>query len=597
MQFGLALAGTIAAGVITTLSIAQSQQPAAPAAAAAMSTTPFDVTITIDANAKMGPMKPIYNYFGADEPNYAYMPDGEKLIKDIGALNKRPAYFRAHSMMVTGDGTPALKWGSTNMYREDAEGRPIYDWTIADKIFDTYIKNGVRPYAQIGFMPEALSTTPQPYKHNWKPGDPYSDIYTGWSYPPKDYDKWRELVYQWVKHCVERYGKDEVATWYWEVWNESNAGNPRTGAYWRGTPEEFRKLHDYAIDGVRKALPNAIVGGPDTAGPGGQWMRDFLEHCLRGKNFANGGTGTPIDFIAFHAKGSPAYVDANGRGIPQDQAKTTPGHVRMGISNQLRAIDSGFGIVASYPELKSKPIIIGESDPDGCAACQATVYPQNGYRNNELYASYTAASYARKHLLADKHGVNLEGAITWAFEFEDQPIFAGFRVMSTDGGIDLPVFNVFRMMGKMDGDRLKIQSTGEIPLDEIVARGVRAEKPDVSAMATIDGNNMAILTWHYHDDEIPGPDAAITMALKNIPHNGTVQMTQYLIDANHTNPYNLWKKMGSPPEPNAQQMAQLDAEGNLKALGPATPVTVTGGAADIKLQLVRQGVSLTVLSW
>ena len=193
-----------------------------------------------------------------------------------------------------------------------------------------------------------------------------------------------------------------MESWYWETWNEPNIG------YWRGTHEEFCKLHDYAIDAVRRALPTARVGGPDVAGHGGKFQEDFLAHCLRGANHATRRTGTPIDFVSFHAKGSPRYVD---------------GHVRMGIANQLRTIDEGFRIVASFPELKDKPIVIGESDPEGCAACQGK---QLGYRNGTMYSSYTAASFARKHDLADEHGVNLAGALTWAFEFEDQPLFAGF---------------------------------------------------------------------------------------------------------------------------------------------------------------------------
>jgi xylan 1,4-beta-xylosidase len=222
------------------------------------------------------------------------------------------------------------------------------------------------------------------------PAAKYDQIFTGWAYPPKDYDKWGELVFQWVQHCIQRYGREEVEAWYWEVWNEPNIG------YWRGTPEEFHKLHDYAIAAVRRALPTASVGGADTAGSGGKFTRDFLDHCLRGTNYATGQKGTPLDFIAFHAKGSPTYID---------------GHVRMGIANQLRTIDDGFRIVASYPELKDKPIVIGESDPEGCAACQG---PQLAYRNGTMYSSYTAASFARKHDLATKHGVNLVGALTWA---------------------------------------------------------------------------------------------------------------------------------------------------------------------------------------
>ena len=333
--------------------------------------------------------------FGADEPNFAYMKDGKKLLAELSRLAPgRSVYFRTHNLLTSGDGTPALKWGSTNAYREDEKGNPVYDWTILDRIFDTYLQQGLKPYVQIGFMPKDLSTKPLPYQHSWTPTAKYDEIFTGWAYPPKDYAKWGELVYQWAKHCVERYGRAEVEQWYWEVWNEANIG------YWRGTPEEFRKLHDFAIAGVRRALPTARVGGPDTAGSGGQFMRDFLEHCLRGENYATGAKGTPLDFIAFHAKGAPRFVD---------------GHVQMGIANQLRTIDAGFQIVASYPELKGKPIVIGESDPDGCAACQG---PQLGYRNTTMYSSYTAASVAREYELADKHGVNFDAALTWAFEFE-----------------------------------------------------------------------------------------------------------------------------------------------------------------------------------
>src|SRR5262249_537528 len=152
-------------------------------------------------------------------------------------------------------------------------------------------------------------------------------IYTGWAHPPEDYGKWAELIYQWTRHCVARYGRAEVEQWYWEVWNEPNIG------YWQGTPEEFYKLHDYAINALPRALPTARVGGCDVAGGGNPFLYGFLDHCLRGTNEATSGIGTPTDFIAFHAKGAPRFVD---------------GHVQMGIANQLRDIDRGFAMVASF---------------------------------------------------------------------------------------------------------------------------------------------------------------------------------------------------------------------------------------------------------
>ena len=169
-------------------------------------------------------MKPIWAAFGYDEPNYTYMKDGKKLLTELAALSPVPVYVRAHNLLTTGDGAAALKWGSTNAYTEDANGKPVYYWKIVDSIMDTYVARGMKPIAEIGFMPEALSTNPQPYRHNWAPGTAYNNIYTGWAYPPRDYKKWAELVYQWVKHSVQRYGKEEVESWYWELWNEPNIG-------------------------------------------------------------------------------------------------------------------------------------------------------------------------------------------------------------------------------------------------------------------------------------------------------------------------------------------------------------------------------------
>ena len=541
-------------------------------AQASIAQSPFPVTIRIDASKPGADLKPIYRFFGADEPNYATMKDGRKLLAAIGQLGAPQTYFRAHSLLVTGDGTPALKWGSTNIYTEDKAGRPIYDFTIVDRIFETYLARGVKPYAQIGFMPQALSIKPDPYQHNWRPGLPYDDVYTGWAYPPSDYAKWGNLVYEWVKHCVEKFGRAEVEQWYWEVWNEPNIG------YWRGTPEEFHKLHDHAIAAVRRALPTARVGGPDVAGSGGKFMQDFLEHALRGTNHATGTIGTPLDFVSFHAKGAPTFVD---------------GHVRMGIAAQLRTIDDGFARIASFPELKQTPIVIGESDPDGCAACQG---PQLGYRNGTMFSSYTAAVFARKHLLAEQRGVNLEGALTWAFEFEDQPWFAGFRALATNG-VDLPVFNVFRMMAKLGGRRLPVESSGDLGVATIMRDGVRGA-PDVSALASLAPGKLAIMLWHYHDDDVAGPDASVQLSLAGLPiTGGNARVTHYRIDDTHSNAFAEWKRIGSPVAPTKAQYARLEASGQLTRLDAPPTMHIANGNAAVTFALPRQAVSLVLIEW
>jgi len=536
--------------------------------------------IRIDASEALGPMNPIWAWWGYDEPNYTYMNDGKKLLSEIAALSPVPVYVRTHSLLVTGNGTHGLKWGSTNAYTEDKNGNAIYDWTIVDKIFDTYIERGMKPFAQIGFMPEAMSSKPVPYRHFWKPGAEYNDIYTGWAYPPKDYKKWAELVYQWVLHSVERYGQKEVESWYWELWNEPNIG------YWQGTTEEYIKLYDYTADAVKRALPTAMIGGPEVTGPGweesAKFLRTFLDHVLKGKNYVTGKVGTPLDFITFHAKGNPKIID---------------NVVQMDMGTQLRDISKGFEIVASYPEFKNLPIIIGESDPEGCAACSEADYPHNAYRNGTLYASYTAASFSRKYELADHFGVNLLGAVTWGFEFEDQPWYAGFRDMATNG-VDKPVLNVFRMFGMMEGQRIKVaQDNLSYSYQKVRDESVRGENPDINAIASITDHSLTILVWNYHDNnDLNVPPSPISINIDNIPTDQAL-LNHYRIDQELSNSYSLWKNMGSPQNPSAEQLEDLENAGQLQLLSSPEWVKIKNGKTMIEMTLPRQGISFLSLKW
>jgi xylan 1,4-beta-xylosidase len=535
---------------------------------------PQPVTVTVDAGRTEGELKSVWRFFGADEPNYATMKDGRKLLVELGKLRQRQVYFRAHNLLSSGDGTPAFKWGSTNAYTEDKDGNPVYDWTIVDGIIDAYLKQGIRPYLQIGFMPEALSSAPKdvPYQHLWRPGFDYKLIATGWTYPPKSYEKWGELVYQWTRHNVERYGREEVEKWFFEIWNE-----PNSKFYWQGTPEEFYKLHDVAIAAVRRALPTARVGGPDVAGPGGTFMDGFLKHVSSGKNYVTGETGTPTDFLAFHAKGSPRFVD---------------GHVRMGISTHLKGADEGFAKIAGVPALAAKPIVIGESDPEGCAACPG---PQNAYRNGTMYSSYTAASFPRIWALAEKRRVNLEGVLTWAFEFEDQPWFAGYRQLSTNG-VDLPVLNVFRLFARLGEHKLPATSSGQVALEEIVANGVRGERSDVGTLATRDADGrIAVLLWNYHDDDLPGPDAAIQLSIAGLKGKAVSAATVWRVDKEHANAFTAWQKMGAPQSPNERQYVELEQASKMAPETLQAQPGASRGGVSFKLSVPRQGVALVVL--
>ncbi|MGI8988069.1 MAG: GH39 family glycosyl hydrolase [Bryobacteraceae bacterium] len=537
------------------------------------------VTIRVNAAETIGPFKPIYGYFGYDEPNYTYTKNGRKLIGELASLSGVPVYIRTHFMLATGDGTPGLKFGSTNAYTEDASGKAIYDWTITDRIFDTYLQAGAKPFVEIGFMPQALSTKPDPYHPTWIPGAKNDQYSIGWSYPPKDYAKWGELVNQWVRHAVQKYGRTEVATWYWEVWNEPDI------SYWHGTPEEYDKLYDYAADGVKRAFPEAKVGGPATTGPANtraaNFLRQFLEHCSSGRNAATGATGAPLDFITYHAKGRPAVAD---------------GHVRMGIAKNASDVDDGFKIVHSFAKFQNLPIVLSESDPEGCAACSARVYPPNAYRNGTLYPAYTAVMMKNIFELADREKTNIAGMLTWAFEFEDQPYFDGFRTLATNG-IDKPVLNIFRMAGLMRGERVKTESSGVVPLDAMMKDGVRGN-PDVDALAVRSEREISVVAWNYHDDDLPAPGAKVQLEIRGLSNGATrVLLRHYRIDDAHGNSWTAWKKMGSPQQPSPEQYAALEAAGQLQELESPRWIEARGGSAKLDFTLPRQGVSLLQLSW
>lgn len=553
------------------------------------------VTIRVDTTVKKGSMYPFWAWFGHDEPNYAYTPNGLKLLSALRDLSPVPVFMRAHNLLTSGDGAYALKWGSTNVYTEDASGKPIYDWKILDRIVDAYRARGMKPFVQLGFTPEALSSAPPnvPYRHFWKPGDPYNDIYTGWTYAPKDYKKWEELCYQVTRHFVEKHGRQEVESWWFELWNEPDIG------YWsgsvgpgggRGDPQaaqkaqtrrdEFNTLYDFTVEGVRRALATARIGGPEVTGGAQGMLRTFLQHTSSGTNDANGGIGTPLDLITFHAKGSPTFVD---------------NRVRMGVANQLRSIDRHFAVIREFPMYAKTPIVIGESDPEGCAACGVTHYPQNGYRNGTMFPTYTALQIARTYELADLHRVNLLGAVTWAFLFEDQPYFDGFRDLATNG-IAKPVLNTFRMLGQMSGDRVQAVSSAGLTVEEVRDQGVRGA-PDISALAARSSRSATVLIWNYHDDDLPAQPAPITLTIEGLPA-GRATVTHARIDDNHSNAYSAWLKTGSPQKPTSAQYAALEEASALQALTPARQVTIgRDGRVTEVFELPRKSVSFVEVSW
>lgn len=536
------------------------------------------VQIRVNLNAAEGPYAPIYRWFGYDEANYTTMTHGRELLRELHDLSPEPVYIRVHHLLTSGDGKAELKFSSTNIYSEDSTGKPVYSFSIIDEIFDAYRAAGVRPLVELGFMPKDLAAE-LPDRHvPYQVHYPQSTVSGMSNNPPKDYRKWEELVRVLTAHLVTRYGKDEVLNWFFEVWNEPDID------YWHATPQEYWKLYDYAVAGVRAALPGAKVGGPASTSPGHekayQFLKSFLEHVDSDRSAATGGP-IPIDFLSFHAKGQPAIHD---------------GVVTMGLNRELKDVDQGFALAASFPKFRRLPIILSEADPEGCAACSSKVNPANNYRNGTLYPAYTAAAYKAMFELEDRHQVNLISMLSWSFEFEDKDYFEGFRSLATNG-IDKPVINVFRMFGLMHGERVQAESSGAVALDTLLSTGVRGSA-DIDAFATRSEQEAAVLVWNYHDVNQPAPASAASVTISGIPAGVTrVLLEHFRIDETHSNAYTVWQKMGSPQQPTPEQYAELKSAGQLQLLASPVWLDVVDGKVTISMEMPRQSISLLHLKW
>jgi xylan 1,4-beta-xylosidase len=338
-------------------------------------------------------------------------------------------------------------------------------------------------------------------------------------------------------------------------------------------------MYDYAADGLHKALPTAKIGGCDITGGGSKFLAAFLAHCLNGTNYATGKKGSPLDLILFHAKGQPKVIN---------------GTVVMNVGTQMRNIRDAFVTVNMFGEVKNIPLVIGESDPEGCAACGMSTNPENAYRNGTMYSSYTAATFARKYLLADSFHVNLMGAVSWSFEFENQPWFAGFRDLATNG-VDKPVLNVFRMFGMMKGKRVATDGNQMYNLNTFTDSSVSGQ-PDIGAIAAKDKRSATIMVWNYHDEDKQAAPDEILINITGLPA-ASVTITEYRIDNKHSNSYEAWKKMGSPQNPTASQIAELERAGQLARKGKPFTMKVSNSKTHMTLWLARQGVSLLKLEW
>ncbi len=536
------------------------------------------VTVSVDATAAGTTLNDVWSWHGYDEDNYTTTQPSKDLLAALVSNSHDPIYIRTHFLLNNTSGPPGLKWGSTDVYSE-VNGQPVYNWKTLDSINDAITGAGAFPYFDFAFMPQALTSAPAgtPYRNST-----YTTLNGGCMYPPTSYAKWATLIDSVAAHVQNRYPNAEQ-NWVWELWNEPDGGYwmPNTSSLTAKT-NAYDTLFDYTEAALHSVMPNAQLSGPEMASP--YSIAPFLSHCATGKNAVTGATGTRLDQVSFHAKGGTAIVN---------------GHVEMSLRNQLILHKTGFTSVDTVNggEFKSKPIVVGEADPDGCAACPISTTPANAYRNVPAYGAYEAAMMKHTLTLADSLGVHLRALLAWAWEFNDstQPFIDGYRDLA-DNGVQKPVANVFKMLGRLHGTRIPVVSSGALGLAYILnnpsaLRGTQA--PDIDGIAAKSDSSVQVLLWNYHDDIVPVPDAVINLTV-TLPSTfpSQVYVTHWRMDTTHSNANTKWIAMGSPAHPTPSQLDTLHKYMQLELLNPQQQMTSANGQIALNFALPRFGVSL-----
>ncbi|MBW3091835.1 hypothetical protein KIH79_02480 [Bifidobacterium sp. 82T10] len=559
--------------------------------------------INVDATRATGPLGHDWRFIGYDECNYTYMPEGKRLLGRFGALPDAPYWVRAHFMFCSGNCYGSPKFGSTNIYTEDADGNPVYDFTHYDMILDAIVESGNKPFVELGFMPEALADP----KYRDQPHLPWVDLYhaNGWTYPPKSWEKWHAFIAALAAHLKERYGESELGTWYFELWNEPDIG------YWAGGDDGYCTLYDYTEDALHSVLPGARLSGPAVTGvfdggSGRRLLQAFLKHCREGENACTGGTGARLDFVTFHVKG------AHFPGGRPNADKAVPS-----VGNLVHQVEQGLDVIEAEG-FGDRHVVLSEADPDTWAAGNIADNSNMRFRNSEYYASYVAEAYDRIRLLGEARGIAVS-PLAWAFMFPQEECFAGTRSFSTQD-IDKPVFNAFRMLSRLGGERLAA-SGGIAPdvdlersIDEAYGKGTpqrytgEGAQTVIGCVATVDaaddaGANDAAddrravraLVYSHCDDIDVDESRDVEVSVAGL-RPGTYRLSHYRVDAAHSNAHTAWIAQGRPAYPQGEQYDAIRRAGELERLTDDRTVTVPADGEPLVLRFALPTHALSLLT-
>lgn len=443
---------------------------------------PQRATVTIDVKAQSRPFPHFWEQmFGSGRATLSLRDSYRQDLRAVKGITNFQ-YVRFHDILDDDVG----------VYDEDKNGNPVYNFSYVDQIYDGLLANGVRPFVELSFMPSKLAAPPMVHQAFW-----YQPIVS----PPKNWDRWGDLVYQFTKHLVDRYGTNEVSQWYFEVWNEPNID------FWAGDPKQqtYFKLYDYAARAIKRVSPRLRVGGPATAQAA--WVDSFIRHNVE--------NSVPMDFVSTHVYGNDSAENVFGTQeiIPRNEmvcraAKKVHDEVRVSARPDLPVIFSEYN--ASYmnePDV-TDTIFMGPWLADTVRQCDGLVHILSYWTFSDVF---------------DEQGVI------------KTPFYGGFGIVA-EGGVPKPAFNAFHLLHLLGNERIPVDSD--------------------SALATRrDDGSLAIAVWNYSAPKEMGVVKQVTLKLDGLA--GKHQVMLYRLDGSHGNVLPAYGAMGSPADPTQKQYELL----------------------------------------
>jgi xylan 1,4-beta-xylosidase len=474
--------------------------------------------IAVDYTLEKGPLNAMFNEcVGAGRANEGLRADWQQQLayvkKECGFR-----YIRMHGLLTDDMG----------VYKEDKNGKPEYNYMYVDVLFDYLLSIGIKPFVELGFMPLALAS-----------GDTTIFWWKGNVTPPKDYEKWGALIRNLTEHFTERYGADEVKTWYFEVWNEPNL----TPWFWTGTQEEYFKLYTYSAKAIKSVNPAYRVGGPATAGAA--WEGELIEYCKQ--------NNVPVDFISTHAYGvNQGYLDEYGN---------------MGTVLDRKPMSLSCDVLQSRKE-------ISESSMPG-KELHYTEWSASYTPADPIHDSYHEATYVLQKI--KQVGDAATSMSYWVFSdiFEEAgprftPFHGGFGMLTIQG-INKPVFYAYQFMNKL-GDTELVNS-------------------DSTSWVCKDGNgNIQALVWDftithpgdsvnnqvYYIRDLPSkPKGKLKLSISKVPE-GSYSLEIYKVGYRCNDAYSTYLSMGKPAQLNQVQVEQIKEINNGSPLSKEI-ITVKNG--------------------